>query len=203
MGSSTLLDIIGAMILSSLLMLNIVRMTGDTQENSAQYVSELVVQQNLIEAAQLIERDLLRLGYLRGSENLAYVINAVSVADSNRIVFASDVDNNGVMDQVEYVTGTASQLTATANPRDLPLTRRINGVGRPIQSFGIIEFRFEYFNYTGKRLTTPVANRGEICTVSITLAVESPHFSDDVWEDYNAKAFWKQIRLALPNLRYK
>ena len=50
MGSSTLLDIIGATIVGGMLMLNIVRMTGDTQQKSAQYVSELVVQQNLIDA---------------------------------------------------------------------------------------------------------------------------------------------------------
>lgn len=203
MGSSTLLDIIGAMIVGGLLMMNIARMTATTQENSAQYGSEFVVQQNLIEAAQMLEHDFLRLGYQRGSENLSNVVTAISVADSQRIVFLADIDNNGVMDQMEYVAGRPSDLTATANPHDVPLTRRVNGVGAAIQSYGITIFRMEYYNYTGQLLATPVVNRGEICTITITIACESPHFSDEEFRNYNARVFWKQMRLALPNLRYK
>lgn len=203
MGSSTLIDILGAMLIGSILMLNTVRVFHETNDHSWIYASESIVQTNLVDVTTLIERDFLRIGYQQGAENLAHVVNAIEVADRNRIVFRADMDNNGSLERVEYSAGNPKDLGMTINPADVPFIRRINGVGDAATTYGVVEFTLEYFNYIGEQLSTPVNNRGEIATISITIACENPDFSDSEYAEFNAKAFYKQMRLAIPNLRFK
>ena len=203
MGSSTIIDILGAIMIGGILMLNTSRLFNNTTENSWQYASEAIVQTNLIEITTLIEHDFRRIGYQRGAENLSHAVTAIEFAGRNRIVFFADMDDNGSLERVEYRVGPADSLRQTASPIDLPFFRRINGAGQVVTTYGVVEFTLEYFNYTGGQLATPVTNRGQISTISITVACESPDFSDDRYAQYNAKAFYKQMRLAIPNLRYK
>lgn len=193
----------GAMLIGGILMLNTVRVMNNTNENSWAYASESIVQMNLIDVTTLIERDFLRIGYQKGAENLSHVVNAIELADRHKIVFWADMYDSGSLNRVEFSVGASDSLGQTTNPSDLPFFRKIDGTGKAVSSYGIVEFTLEYFGYTGNLLTTPVANRGEIATISITVACESPDFSDAAYEQYNAKVFYKQMRLAIPNLRYK
>lgn len=202
MGTSTLLDIIGAVIIGGFLMLNMMRTYNTTNENSTQYVSELMVQQNLVSFTQMLEYDFRKIGYRKGQENLSFAANSIKFADTKKIVFYADLDNNGSQEEVEYSVQDSTKLTSTPNPHDIPFYRKVNNVGPKIGSYGLTQFELEYFNYAGGKLSTPVANLGEISTVSITIACQSPYFTAEQ-KDLNAEAYWKQIRLAIPNLRYK
>ncbi len=202
MGTSTLLDIMGSVIIGGMLMLNMMRTYNNTSEQSAQYASEYMVQRSLVELTTMLEYDFRKIGYQKGQENLSYAALALKTCEKNKIVFYADLDNNGSQETVEYSTGSASGLTSTPNPNDLPFFRKINGVGNQIGSYGLTEYRLEYFDYTGKLLPFPIVNLGEIATISITVTCQSPYFNAQQ-ENYNATAYWKQIRLAIPNLRYK
>jgi hypothetical protein len=203
MGTTTILDIIGAMMIGAVLMMNSSQLMLQSSTTSSQFMFESVVQKNLLDAATLIEHDFTKIGYLQGSENLSYVANVITTAETGKIVFKADLDNNGVLETVEYSIGPTSGLPQTKNPNDRPFFRKIDGVGVAAQSYGITMFILEYYTYNGIKLTTPVANKGEITTISITIACESPYVSDADFPDYNAKTFWKQVRLAIPNLRYR
>lgn len=203
MGSSTIIDIIGAVIIGGLLMLNAIRLYTNSQENAWEYSSESIVQQNLIDITTLLERDFIRIGYQRGAENIPHAIHAITEAEDNHIEFLADMDNNGTMETVEFLVGDADDLTGTVNPNDMPFFRRINGVGDAVTTYGVTEFFLEYYNYTGDRIPTPVANKGEIATITITVVCQNPSFSDQDYERYNPRAFYRQMRLAIPNLRYK
>jgi hypothetical protein len=203
MGTSTILDILGSIMIGGLLLLNINRLQLSANTHTAQFNMEAIVERNLVDVFAMMENDLLKIGYLRGQENISYTGQVILTADTNKIVFLADVNDNGVFDTIEYSVGNRSSLTQTANVADLPFYRKENGVGGMNTNFGITQFRMEFFDYTGNKLTTPVSNRGMIATLSLTVAVESPYISDANFPDYNAKAFWKQIRLAIPNLRYK
>ncbi len=202
MGTSTLLDIMGSLIIGGMLMLNMMRAFNNTSQQSAQFTSEYMVQRNLVELTSMLEYDFRKIGYQRGQENLAYAANALKSVAKEKIEFYADLDNNGSQETVEYSVGSKSALTKTPNPDDLPFFRKINGAGVSNGSYGIVELRFEYFDYTGGLLSLPISNLGTIATISITVTCESPFFNAQQ-ENYNATAYWKQIRLAIPNLRYK
>lgn len=203
MGSSTILDVLGSIMIGGLLMLNVARLYNSASMHSSQYTMEAIVEQNLVDVFTLMEGDMLRIGYLKGQENLTYANQAITVADTNRLVFLADVDDNGSFDTIEFAVGRTDSLASTPNPFDRPFWRKANGSGRMIGSYGITQFNLEYFDFMGAKLATPVANKGSIATISITVAVESPYLSDRDFPNYNAKAYWKQVRLAIPNLRYK
>ena len=203
MGTNTLLDIVGAIMIGGLLMLNMTRLYTSSSMHSGQYAMEAIVEQNLVDVFTLMEGDLLKIGYMRGQENLSYSGQVITTADTNKVVFLADVDDDGSFETVEYSVGRRDSLTITNNPFDRPFYRKVDGAGPMIGSYGITQFFLEYFDHTGVKLATPVANKGQISTISITVAVESPYLSDTNFPDYNAKAYWKQVRLAIPNLRYK
>jgi hypothetical protein len=203
MGSSSMIDIVCATIVGALLMLNLSRLYIGTAERSSQFTMETIVQKNLVEFFTQIEADFMKMGYMKGQENIPFPGQILQVADTNRIVFLADLDDSGTADKVEYYLGLKDSLSSSPNPYDRPFYRKINDIGPKIGSYGVTQMRFEYYDFSGAKLTTPVSNLGNIRTISITVAVESPYLSDSNFPNYNAKAFWKQMHLAIPNLRYK
>jgi hypothetical protein len=203
MGSSTIIDILGSMIIGALLLLNVGRLYSSASTHASQFNMEAIVEQNLVDVFSMMEVDLLKIGYRKGQENLSYSGQVITLADTNKIVFLADVNNDGSFETIEYSIGKRDSLRQTANPFDMPFFRKQGGAGGAMRNFGITQFRLEYYDYSGNRLSTPVSGLGQIATLSLTIAVESPQLSDRDYPDYNAKAFWKQVRLAIPNLRYK
>lgn len=202
MGTSTLLDIMGAIMIGGILMLNMMRVYFNTSETSTQYVSEFMVQESLVDFTTMLEYDFRKIGYVKGQENLSHAAQAIKTADKHKLVFYADIDNSGDQEEIEYSVGDSTQLTNTPNIHDVPFFRKVDGSGAGIGSYGIVEFQLEYFDYSGIKLKTPVTNLGAVSTISITVSCESPFYSE-VERDLNARAYWKQIRLAIPNLRYK
>jgi len=197
MGFSTLIDIIGSMVIGGLLMLILFRLQDNAVKNTYNYGGEAIVQQNLVEAVQLLEHDFRKIGYCRDWSQIPDPSRAILQADSTMISFLTDIDDDGTVDSLRYYLGAKSELSETPNPNDRLLYRVENG-GTPLSAnLGITQFSLEFFDALSNKLSFPIENTGQIYTMRIDLKVEN---TSAYGEEYTS-AFWRQIRLVARNLR--
>lgn len=212
MGFSTLIDILGSTIVGGMLLMILFRINDAAIENTFTYGSDLLVQQNLVSAVELLEHDFRKIGYCKDWSKIPDPSKAIIEADSTSIKFLTDVavtvalqQGDGIVDTLSYYLGPASELTATGNPRDRLLYRKVNGEAPLSANLGITRFRLDYFNALGDTIKTfPVAVPGEIYTLKIDLVIENTHpltSSTSPSDSIYTAAFWRQIRLAARNIR--
>ena len=124
MGFSTIIDIVGSIIIGGTLMLILWRLNDAATENTYNYSGELSLQQNLATVAMVIEYDFRKIGYCADWNKIPDPTKSIVLADSNKIKFLTDVatpsdpEGDGIVDTMYYYLGPASELTATENPRD-------------------------------------------------------------------------------------
>lgn len=196
MGFSTLIDILGSIVIGGMLMLILFRLNDAAVANSFRYNGELIVQKNLVEVVNLLEFDLRKIGYCAVWENLPNPSKYIVSADSNSIKYLTDTDSDGNVDTLSYYLGPSSELSGTANPRDRMLYRRVNKSKPLSANLGVTMFKFTYYNVFGKEISFPITQPGEIQTMQIDIAVEDIAAYDEKYQ----RMFWRQIRLAARNL---
>jgi hypothetical protein len=197
MGFSTLIDIVGSMVIGGMLMLILFRLQDTATKNSYNYGGEAIVQQNLVEIVQLLEHDFRKIGYCRDWSQIPDPSKAILTADSTSISFLTDLDDDGTVDSLRYYLGPKSELSETPNPNDRMLYRVENG-GSPVgANLGVTQFSLEFFDALNNKLDFPIENPGQIYTMRIDLKVENTSAYD---QEYTS-AFWRQIRLVARNLR--
>ena len=163
-----LIDIIGSSFIAGTLLLLILKLNLYSQNASYSSDTELKMQQNAKTLAGILDYDLRKVGY-------NYDGTAIIVADSNRIKFYADMNapgavGNGTMDVVEYFLSSPSKAASTTNPRDIVLTRVLNGTDTSSgPSLGLVRLLFSYYN---QGITT-TANLDSIKYIKAEFWVES------------------------------
>ena len=99
-------NLIGSIIIGGLLFLAINRFHSSLNQNTQEKVLDSVTIQNSTSITKLIEFDFNRMG-LRTSNSS----NPIILADSNRISFLTDIDNNGAVDTLRYFLSDTSLVT--------------------------------------------------------------------------------------------
>lgn len=204
MGFSTIIDIVGSMIIGGTLLVVLWRLNDATTANTYNYSGELSLQQNLATIATIIENDFRKIGYCADwnvMPDSAWII----LADSNKIKYLTDIDfdgdgtthPNGVIDTMYYYLGPASELSTTENPRDRVLYRVVNSETPVKTNLGVTQFNIVYFNPLGDTIPFPVTEPAEISTMEINVTVENTAAYDKQY----SSAFWRQIRLVARNLK--
>ena len=144
---NVLIDLIGSSFIGGVLLLLILKLNLYSQNTGISSDTELKMQQNAKTLAEILSYDLRKVGYNCDS-------TAIIVADSNRIKFYADMNEPGTsgygtMDVVEYFLSSPSKASATTNPRDVVLTRVVNGTDTLSgPSLGLVRLRFSYFDKT-------------------------------------------------------
>lgn len=197
MGFSTIIDILGAMIIGALLLLILLRLNGSVTEKYYTYGNDRNLQRSLAETAILIEKDFRRMGFCADPYKITEALDIVIVADSDFISFYTDVDKDENLDVITYFLSDTNALAATVNPRDRILYRQINSNTPLMISTNVTKFLFEYYDVFGNNLPSPVASTGNISHMKISLGVEDP----DAYNLDYSKAYWQQVRLTSKNLR--
>lgn len=197
MGFSTIIDIIGSMLIGGMLLMILFRMNDAAVENTYVYGGELLVQQNLVEVVSLLEYDFRKIGYCADWQKIPDPSQAILAADSNDITFLTDLNSDGNVDTLRYFTGPTSELSGTSNPRDIMLYRVENNETPKGANLGVTQFKLLYFDAIGNVINFPITQPGQIYTMQINITVENTEAYD---ENYSS-AFWRQIRLAARNLR--
>ncbi len=199
---SIILDLVGSVVIAGFVILMGLRMDSNLANSSGSYKADVVVQENLVSLVESIEYDFRKMGY-RVTDPTTVILRA----DSNAITFRGDIDNNGVIDTVEWYLG--GFITSTPNPSDRILYRKIHPTSTGGTSLtgglpGVTVFNLKYLNHEA----LPPTGLGQIWIVETTLRVESPWRVQDRSideQDYGlwtySAAFWRQTRLASRNLK--
>jgi hypothetical protein len=209
MGSSTLLDILGALVIGGLMLIMINSANQRINDTSIYSHSDLIVQQNMVSIAELIEHDFNRIGYCENPDSMLPPSQVIISADSNSISFwtdlavsQSDFRGDGIKDILIYELG--SLVTATPNPNDRILYRYISGQTKRGSNLGVTQFKLTYTDKIGNLLPHPIET-DKIGFIQIDLKVEDSYGYDTNNPDktYLEKfptGFWRQLRLSTKNI---
>jgi hypothetical protein len=139
----TIIDLLGSFFIGGILLLMIMDFNLYTMSTSISSDKELVLQQNAKTIAEIISRDLRKIGY-------NHTGNAFLVADSHRVRYYADmqppgVSGHGVVDVVEYrVVPEPSDSSRVNIIRIINSNDTLKG-----PNLGLSKFRFSYFNKFG------------------------------------------------------
>ena len=196
MGFSTLIDILGSIIIGGIILTILLRLTDSAAEKTYNYGGELSLQQALVTVAQIIEHDFRKMGYCAIPDSFPDASKAIIYADSSSIKFYSDINNNGSMDSIRYYLGSTSELAGTPNPRDRMLYRVVNNEVAKTSNVGVTQFYLTYFDEYGDSIPLPITTPRLIRSFEINVQVENSYAYDNKY----SSAFWRQIRLVARNL---
>lgn len=196
MGYQVILDILGAIVVGTLLLLIVLRMSDSATQNTYTYAGELIVQENIVSVVTLLEHDFRKIGYCKDYTQIPDPSASILAAAQDSISFLTDLDYNGQLDTVSYFLGDTTELSMTPNPRDKMLYRVQNSEQPKSANLGITEFFIIYFDALGDQISFPISSPGEINTMQINIKVENTAAYDTLY----SSAFWRQIRLAARNL---
>ena len=197
MGFSTLLDILGSIIIGGLILLILFRLNTSATSNLYNNTSEANVQSAMISVGSVLENDFRKIGYCKDWTKIPDPSKSILLADTSSIKFLTDVNNDGNVDTLYYYVGPTSELLNTPNPRDRLLYRVVNSETPKSSNVGVTKFKIIYYDSFGNILTTPVNPPGQIQKMQIDLQVENPEPIDSTY----VVAFWRQLRLSARNLQ--
>lgn len=209
MGHSTLLDIIGAIIIGGFMILSINSVNQTASENASEYNSDLISQQNLVSIVELLEIDFSRIGYCENEDSILSPEDMITYADSTKIKFWTDIavspsDYRGDGEKEELIYELGPDINETPNPNDKLLYRYILGEKKDASNLGITEFKMTYFDNLNNKLNYPI-NTKLISHIQIDLKVEDcyGYDTDNENKSYSEKfptVFWRQIRMTTKNM---
>jgi hypothetical protein len=191
------MDVLGSIVLGGYILLMIFRLNATVSETTFMNGSELAVQTNLTTLVDILESDFRKIGYCADPYKLTDPSKAIISVNEHGIKYLTDVNRSGNVDTLEYYVSSTSALTATPNPRDFLLYRRINH-NPPLKfDIGLTKFDFLFFNSRDDSIAFPVATTGEIFNIRLSVLLESSHPYDTTY----TYAYWRQVRLAARNMR--
>jgi len=166
-----LLQLVGSIVIGGLLLLILVRTNVGIQRAAIGNGMDRNMVSNTTALAEIIEYDLRKIGYRIAS-------NRISIADSNRLKFKCDIDNNGSPDTIEYYMSDSTALSTTPNPFDKLLYRIVNNSSPNTSNLGVMNIKFFYYDIDGN-VTTNVLN---IKYVKFQLRTQAPYYSADQYD---------------------
>jgi hypothetical protein len=181
---SAWLDIVGSFVIGAIVILILANLNFSINTAASENLYSGTVQRGLTSATDLIEYDLYKIGYRSSG-------NKIEIADSNEIKFHSDIDNDGVSDELHYFVGDAKSFTGTSNPNDFLLTRQKNKE-KPVASIPVVDFKLIYYDSLGQKidytLLSNQSDRDKIKTLRVRMECESA----DVIEDHYEAVEWEK-----------
>ncbi len=197
---SSLIDAAGAALLFGAVMLIILNLNSSMMEATYQNDLRIVSQEQLsgidtlAGAAKILEKDFLKIG---SNASPAFVI-----ADSNKITFNADLNNDGVVDSVKYfLTVLSIPIGGNANLK-YRLIRRQNSESGTAGGIGVSQFKLTYYDSLGRSLNTPVSNGLFSKIRSIKMQIQTQNnvrVKNDIDTSF-ASSYWENI-ISPKNLR--
>jgi len=172
------LDIAGSFVIGGIVILIFANLNLSISAGASENLHSGIVQGGLTSAADLIEYDFYKIGYRCSG-------NKIEIADSSEIKFYSDIDNDGVSDEINYFLGDAESFTETSNPNDFLLSREKNNEN-PVASIPVVDFKLTYYDSLGQKLDYTLLSsqsaRDKIKTLKIRMKCESADMIDNHYE---------------------
>ncbi len=197
MGFSTLLDVVGSIVIGGLLLLTIIKLNSRATENRFVFGNDRILQRDVSTLAQLLESDFRKMGFAGDNVVVDDTVHFILQADTSSIKFLADINDDNTLETVTYYLGPTSELANTPNPRDRILYRRINN-NTPLKiSTNAVKFNFQYFDTFDSLLTLPISDTRLIESMLISVKMED----NSAYDQKYSTAYWQQVRLTSRNLR--
>ena len=172
------LDVVGSFVIGGFVILIFINLNLSISASASENLYSRIVQGGLTSAIDLIEYDFYKIGYKNSG-------NKIEIADSNEIKFYSDIDNDGVLDELHYFVGDSTTFTETSNPNDFLLTREKNNE-IPAASIPVVYFKLTYYDSLGQKIDYTLlsiqSERDKIRTLGIRMKCESADMINDHYE---------------------
>jgi hypothetical protein len=176
---NVVLDIVGSTVVAGLILLLVFQLNRSMGNMSFQNTLDVVTQENAKTIADMVNYDFYKIGY---HDDITSANPIVEIADSNRIKFRADIDNNGAVDTVQYYTSTSPYYVHGSSTGFKQLYRTVNNTGGYGASLGITSFKLTYYDTLGILLNFPTpsdtALRRRIQSIKIQMTVKNPIASD-------------------------
>ncbi|NLT51093.1 MAG: hypothetical protein GXX85_09275 [Ignavibacteria bacterium] len=175
-----LIDVLGSVIVSSFVILMLVGFNVQMSTFSYDMFSSTLTQGNAVVTGQILEYDLYKIGYRASGQKISF-------ADSTKIIYSTDLENNGSLDSVCYYIGTIENLSNTSNPIDRPLYRSQNGQS-PIQIAAVSRLEhttyFTYLDSAGVKIPSPntVDLRKKIRTIKVGMRLQAAEAVEGIYQ---------------------
>lgn len=161
---NVILDYLTSMMSGGIILMTLLGFYGHVEETAAQQAINNSVQEDLTSSTEVMEYDLRKIGYGTTTDPFK-----VTYADSTKIVFKTDIDNNGSIDSVTYALGTV-QTPGSTNPLSRILYRTVNAQKSVGLIYGVTHFRLNYFDASG----APTLTLQAIRSMDVAMNIESP-----------------------------
>jgi len=175
---SAWLDVVGSFVVGGIVILILANLNFSISAAASENLYSGIVQRGLTSATDLMEYDFYKIGYRSSG-------NKIEIADSNEIKFYSDLDNDGVSDELHYFVGDAKSFTETSNPNDFLLTRKKNKE-KLVASIPVVDFKLTYYDSLGQKIEYAIlssqSERDKIKTLRIRMECESAEMIEDHYE---------------------
>ncbi len=201
MGSSSLLDIIGSMLIGGLLLLTTLRINDSATRNTFQSQEDLTVQQNLTSLVQNLESDFRKIGYRNGG--LAPPADSCIIyGRSDSIAFMSDINDDGSLDTVIWYLE-KTHVQNCPNPNVKMLVRITHCKGATVtdsSNLGVTLFSVVYYETFKTQISPPyiLGSPSPPVLMQLTLEVQPVAAYDTAYS--SNFAYWQQTRLVSRNL---
>jgi len=149
-----------SIVIGTSIILILTRTTVFVTENNQEAIQEEKVFQNFSTTQQILEYYLKKVGYRSP-------VNPIVEADSTRIEFLCDEDNDGLIDSLEIRLGDAAENTQ--NPNDYKLILIKNGNEQLIVPYGVTRFKLDYYDVNGNTTSEKLFIR----FIKVSLRIES------------------------------
>lgn len=166
----SILDTLGASLIGGMVLLLIISINLQMNSLSTEIVENNIVQSNLTSSTEDIKYDFYKVGYkVTGSK--------IGTADSNRIEFYSDINNDDVVDTLVYnfVKAAIDEDQGVINPNGI-LYKSQNGGANQLASIAT-SFNLSYYDSVGQFLSyqslASQVNRNKIRTIKIDMLLSS------------------------------
>lgn len=172
-----LYDILGSIIIGGMILVMVLGFNANIIEGAGMQTFKTTVQGHMTTVSNILEYDFRKLGF-----GVAYQQDSsITYADSTRIVFRGDFDNNGTIDRMTYFFNAAASA-GVANPRARVLYRTLNNGAAQSMNLGITRFRFDYYDAAGTKFTgNVVGNPKLIKSLKMTINIESKEPYDTLY----------------------
>ena len=199
MGSTTLIDLVGSILVSGLLLLTALQLNEKSVQTTFDSQAGLTVQQNLVELVEYLQYDFRKIGYCKDATKLpsSAANTFIQKGDTSTIWFLSDVSNSGKVDTVKYWLGN-SVITGCPNPRARLLYRQVDSGTPTASNLGVTEFTLDYYDVFGDLLDTPFRTPNQAQYIVVNIRMEPIAAYDS---DYSSNfVIWRQTRMVSRNL---
>jgi len=181
---TTLIDVFGAFVLGGIFLASLFNLNMTISNSNWETTLDLTTQQNCVTTSQIVENDFYKIGW--GDTSLTNsTVSPITYADTSKITFRCDIDNDGKIDSITYYAGSTAALSSTTNPRDRLLYRIVNNKVTPM-NVGCTNFKLTYYDSAGA--TTNILKKIKALRVVLDFESKDPNqdrvYAGLHWEQY-------------------